>query len=171
MIKKVASTAENADAIKTEGEGKNAVQIGEAQKVLNVNTPVTIKLALPTGFAQDGDKLSIKHTKENGPIEYYTGIVSTEGTAPYTKTYVTFTTNGFSPFVIYAASANVASIGDGENEQVFTSFQAAVDAVENGGTIKALKNIDSTVSGNKTFTVNAESNTVTLTAASGYNLT
>lgn len=175
MVKSIASTAPTANEIKlTNSEGqtdKNAVEYESAQKVTNVNTPVTIKLALPTGFAQDGDKLSIKHTKENCPIEYYTGTVSTEGEEGSAKTYVTFTTNGFSPFVIYAASANVASIGDGENEQVFTSFQAAVDAVENGGTIKALKNIDSTVSGNKTFTVNANSNTVTLTAASGYNLT
>lgn len=174
MVKSIASTAPTANEIKlTNSEGqtdKNAVEYESAQKVTNVNTPVTIKLALPTGFAADGAKLSIKHIKASGD-EYYTGIVSTEGSGENLKTYVTFTTNGFSPFVIYAASANVASIGDGENEQVFTSFQAAVDAVENGGTIKALKNIDSTVSGNKTFTVNAESNTVTLTAASGYNLT
>ncbi|MEE0257693.1 MAG: S-layer homology domain-containing protein [Evtepia sp.] len=145
----------------------------QAGQPLN-NVPVNnykVKLALPSGFASKDAKLSIKHTKGNGSVEYYTGTVSTEGEEGSAKTYVTFTTNGFSPFVIYAASANVASIGDGENEQVFTSFQAAVDAVENGGTIKALKNIDSTVSGNKTFTVNAESNTVTLTAASGYNLT
>lgn len=173
MIKKVASTAENADDIALTdetGKTKNATVISDTE-VKNVNTPVTIKLALPNGFAQDKAKLSIKHTKENGSIEYYTGTVSTEGEAPNTKTYVTFTTNGFSPFVIYAASANVASIGDGENEQVFTSFQAAVDAVENGGTIKALKNIDSTVSGNKTFKVSTNDKTVKLTAASGYNLT
>ena len=139
MIKKVASTAENAGAIKTEGEGKNAVQIGDAQKVLNVNTPVTIKLALPTGFAQASDKLSIKHTKENGSIEYYTGTVSTEGEEDAAKTYVTFTTNGFSPFVIYAASANVASIGDDPNQKVYPTLQAAIDAVQNNETITLLK--------------------------------
>ena len=149
MIKKVASTAENAGGIKTEGEGKNAVQIGDAQKVLNVNTPVTIKLALPTGFAQVSDKLSIKHTKENGSIEYYTGIVSTEGTAPDTKTYVTFTTNGFSPFVIYAASANVASIGEGENQKVYPTLQAAIDAVQNNETITLLKDTNENVTVSK----------------------
>lgn len=160
MIKKVASTAENEGAIKTEGEGKNAVQIGEAQKVLNVNTPVTIKLALPTGFAQAGEKLSIKHTKENGSIEYYTGIVSTEGTAPDTKTYVTFTTNGFSPFVIYAASANVASIGN----NVYPSFQAAVDAAQNNDEITLLKGdaVSATMTGSsKTIKVKASSGVTT----------
>ena len=174
MYRVVATTKNVAESTATEiklaGDGvtdANAIQIGEPQKLNVPDQEYIIKLALPNNFANTNDKLSIKHTKENGSVEYYTGIVSVDSG----KTYVTFTTNGFSPFVIYAASANVASIGDGENEQVFTSFQAAVDAVENGGTIKALKNIDSTVSGNKTFTVNAESNTVTLTAASGYNLT
>ena len=157
----------NPDNIILTGTGVNAANLKTAQH-MSVSKPVTIKLPLPSNFDTAGDKLSIKHTKENGSVEYYTGTVTTDEN---TNKFVTFTTNGFSPFVIYAASANVASIGDGENEQVFTSFQAAVDAVENGGTIKALKNIDSTVSGNKTFTVNANSNTVTLTAAYGYNMT
>lgn len=157
MIKKVASTAKNAGAIKTEGDGKNAVQIGEAQKVLNVNTPVTIKLALPTGFAQAGDKLSIKHTKENGSIEYYTGIVSTEGTAPDTKTYVTFTTNGFSPFVIYAASQSAASV----NGVIYPSFQEAVNAAQSNDVITLLK------SGDVSATMTGSSKTIKVKASSG----
>lgn len=160
MIKKIASTAENAGAIKTEGEGKNAVQIGDAEKVLNVNTPVTIKFALPTGFAQAGDKLSIKHTKENGSIEYYTGTVSTEGEGDSAKTYVTFTTNGFSPFVIYAASANVASTGN----NVYPSFQAAVDAAQNNDEITLLKGdaVSATMTGSsKTIKVKAGSGVTT----------
>lgn len=162
----------NTDLITDTSTGNNAIVVQAGTQLNNVPTKnYKVTLALPSSFDTTGNKLSIKHTKGDGSIEYYTGTVSTEGEEDAAKTYVTFTTNGFSPFVIYAASANVASIGDGENEQVFTSFQAAVDAVENGGTIKALKNIDSTVSGNKTFTVNANSNTVTLTAASGYTLT
>lgn len=154
MVKKVASTAENANAIVTSGDSKNAVEIGTPMKVTNVNTPVTIKLALPTGFAQDGDKLSIKHTKENGSVEYYTGTVSTEGEEGSAKTYVTFTTNGFSPFVIYAASANVASIGN----NVYPSFQAAVDAAQNNDEITLLKGdaVSATMTGSsKTIKVKA----------------
>lgn len=163
----IATTDPNNIRLPKEGENNaNAVILKEKQD-MSVSKPVTIKLPLPSNFDTAGGKLSIKHTKGNGSIEYYTGTVTTENN----NKFVTFTTNGFSPFVIYAASANVASIGDGENEQVFTSFQAAVDAVENGGTIKALKNIDSTVSGNKSFKVNANDKTVKLTAASGYNLT
>lgn len=166
MVKKVASTAKNADDIALTGETgktKNATVISDTE-VKNVNTPVTIKLALPNGFAQDKAKLSIKHTKENGSIEYYTGIVSVDSG----KTYVTFTTNGFSPFVI---SAPVASIGD----DVYPSLQAAVDAVQNGQTIKLEKDCaeTATVSRAVNFTLNKDSKnfTGTISAGSRYSMT
>lgn len=171
MVKSIASTAPTANEIKlTNSEGqtdKNAVEYESAQKVTNVNTPVTIKLALPTGFAADGAKLSIKHIKASGD-EYYTGIVSTEGSGENLKTYVTFTTNGFSPFVI---SAPVASIGD----DVYPSLQAAVDAVQNGQTIKLEKECaeNATVSRVVNFTLNKGSKnfTGTISAGSRYSMT
>lgn len=141
----------------------NSVTMKEAQP-MSVSTPVTIKLALPNNFANANDKLSIKHTKENGSIEYYTGIVSVDSG----KTYVTFTTNGFSPFVI---SAPVASIGD----DVYPSLQAAVDAVQNGQTIKLEKDCaeTATVSRAVNFTLNKNSKDFTgaINAGSKYNLT
>lgn len=151
MVKKVASTAKKADDIaltNETGKTKNATVISDTE-VKNVNTPVTIKLALPNDFAQDKAKLSIKHTKANGSIEYYTGTVSTEGEKGSAKTYVTFTTNGFSPFVIYAASANVASIGEGENQKVYPTLQAAIDAVQNNETITLLKDTNENVTVSK----------------------
>lgn len=175
MLKKVASTATTASDIELNPDNdstktKNAIVISDTE-VKNVNTPVTIKLALPKGFAQDKAKLSIKHTKKNGSIEYYTGIVSTEGTASDTKTYVTFTTNGFSPFVIYAASANVASIGD----NVYPSLQAAIDAVQDNQTITLLKDTDENVTVSKAvkFTLDTTSSNFTgsITAGSRYTLT
>ena len=136
MVKKVASTAKSADDIaltNETGKTKNAAVISDTE-VKNVNTPVTIKLALPNGFAQDKAKLSIKHTKANGSIEYYTGIVSTEGEGTDAKTYVTFTTNGFSPFVISAAAA---FIGD----TAYPTFQEAVENVKNNETITLAQNV------------------------------
>lgn len=175
MVKKVASTATTASAIKTDGADKNAVQIGTAEKVKNVNTPVTIKLALPAGFAEAGSKLSIKHTKNNGSIEYYTGTVSTEGEEGSAKTYVTFTTNGFSPFVIYAASANVASIDEGENQKVYPTLQAAIDAVQDGQTIKLTKACaeNVTVSRAVKFTLNKDGKDFTgsISAGNRYSVT
>ena len=41
------------------------------------------------------------------------------------KLFVTFISNGFSPFTVYAASETAASIGD----KVYPTLQAAVDAV------------------------------------------
>lgn len=171
MYRVVATKQDNVNAdttLITEGESQNAVVIQEGKELDNV--PVKnyeVKLALPTDFANAGDKLSIKHTKGNGSVEYYTGTVTTDENS---NKFVTFTTNGFSPFVIYAASANVASIGDGANQKVYPTLQAAVDAVQNGETINVTgTDLSATVSGNKSFTVTGES--VTLTAASGYNLT
>lgn len=144
----------------TDGDDKNAVLM-ESAKPLTVTTPTPVTITLPTDFATAGNSVYIKHEASNGKIYYYTAIVGEDHK-------ITFTTkNGFSPFTISTTSEAVAEV-DGIG---YATFQDAVDAVENGGTIKALKDINSTVSGNKTFTVNANSNTVTLTAASGYNLT
>lgn len=169
----IATTDPDNIRLPTESENNaNAVILKEKQD-MSVSKPVTIKLALPNGFAQNKAKLSIKHTKNNGSIEYYTGTVSTEGEEGSAKTYVTFTTNGFSPFVIYAASANVASIGN----NVYPSFQAAVDAAQSNDEITLLKGDAvsatmtgssktikvkraDTVSGKVKVTVNGESKTL-----------
>lgn len=116
----------------------NAIQVSKPQPLTLPESNYNITLALPTGFAADGAKLSIKHTKENGSVEYYTGIVSVDSG----KTYVTFTTNGFSPFVI---SAPVASIGD----DVYPSLQAAIDAVQNNETITLLNDTNENVTVSK----------------------
>lgn len=140
MYRVVATTKSVAESTSTEiklaGDGvidANAIQIGEA-KELNVPAQAyEVTLALPSGFARKDAKLSIKHTKGNGSVEYYTGTVSEASSSSETTKpiFVTFTTNGFSPFVIYAASANVASIGEGENQKVYPTLQAAIDAVQN----------------------------------------
>lgn len=159
----------NPDNIELTGNNTNAALLKTAQP-MSVSKPVTIKLPLPSGFDTTGDKLSIKHTKDNGSVEYYTGTVTTENS----NKFVTFTTNGFSPFVIYAASANVASIGN----NVYPSFQAAVDAAQNNDEITLLKGDavsatmtgssktitvkkDSSVSGNVSVTVNGEMKEIT----------
>ncbi len=164
----IATTDPDNIRLSTEGENAaNAVTLKEKQ-AMSVSKPVTIKLALPNGFAQDKAKLSIKHTKANGSIEYYTGIVSTEGEGTDAKTYVTFTTNGFSPFVI---SAPVASIGD----DVYPSLQAAIDAVQDGQTIKLTKACaeNVTVSRAVKFTLNKDGKNFTgsISAGSRYSMT
>ena len=120
----VASTADKADDIKLSGSSQNAQVVQDYQN-LTITAPTVVTMELPTGFANDGDKLSIKHTKGNGTVEYYTGIVTeTSGT----KT-LTFTTNGFSPFVISSAVASIDGV-------MYPTLAEAVANVDSGKTIK-----------------------------------
>ena len=126
----IATTDPNNIRLPKEGENNaNAVILKEKQD-MSVSKPVTIKLPLPSNFDTAGDKLSIKHTKGNGSIEYYTGTVTTENN----NKFVTFTTNGFSPFVISAAAA---FIGD----TAYPTFQEAVENVKNDKTITLAQNV------------------------------
>lgn len=147
----VASTADTADKIKLDGDTKNA-QVVQDYQTMNITKATVVTMELPTGFAvADGDKLSIQHTK-NGTVEYYTGTVTEQSG----KHLLTFTTNGFSPFVI---SVPAASIG----ENVYPTLQAAVDSVESGKTIKleqaVAANTKVTVAKTIKFTVDTNSMT------------
>ena len=96
-VKKIASTATNAADIKTEGKGKNAVQVNENDEtIVEVNTPVTITIPMPNDFpAQDGDKIVVKHEKNGQFICYHHATYSA------TDNTVTFTNDkGFSTFTI-----------------------------------------------------------------------
>lgn len=115
----VASTAATADGIELNGDTKNA-QVVQDYQPMNITKATVVTMELPAGFAVDnGAKLSIQHSKSNGKVEYYTGTV-TEQNGKY---LLTFTTNGFSPFVI---SVPAASIG----ENVYPTLQAAADAAK-----------------------------------------
>lgn len=99
--------------------GATAKKVVETN-TLNVTKATVVTMELPAGFAVDnGAKLSIQHTKSNGRVEYYTGTVTEQSG----KHLLTFTTNGFSPFVI---SVPAASIG----ENVYPTLQAAADAAK-----------------------------------------
>ena len=185
MYRVVATKSENVTdnkdiIIKVEAskdEEANAVVVQSAEKLNLKDISYEVSLALPSGFAANGAKLSIKHVKDNGTVEYYTGtvsateaptIVSAEEASTQGDTTVTFTTNGFSPFTVYAESA--ASIG----ETLYPTLQAAVDAAGNNDTITVTKDKQAaSVSGNKLFTIVKGDGVskVELTAASGYNLT
>lgn len=129
----VASTADTADKIKLDGDTKNA-QVVQDYQTMNITKATVVTMELPTGFAvADGDKLSIQHTK-NGTVEYYTGTVTEQSG----KHLLTFTTNGFSPFVI---SVPAASIG----ENVYPTLQAAVENVKKNETIKLAKDVDEAI--------------------------
>lgn len=144
----VASTAATADDIQL-GDNGNA-QVVQDYTPMNITKATVVTMELPDGFASGVDKLSIQHTKSNGTVEYYTGTVTEQSGKPL----LTFTTNGFSPFVI---SVPVASIG----ENVYPTLQAAVENVKNNNeTIKLAKDVDEatvvTVAKSIKFTVNTD---------------
>ena len=146
----VASTATKADEIKLDGDTKNA-QVVQAYQNMTINTPTEVTMELPAGFAvADGTKLSIQHTKSNDKVEYYTGTVTKKDD----KLYLTFTTNGFSPFVISVPAAAIES-------KVYPTLQAAVDSAENGDIIDLYKDVAAdtkvTVAKPIKFTVNTNS--------------
>lgn len=120
----------------------NAVVIQEGKKLDLGDHEYEVKLALPNGFAAADAKLSIKHTKDNGTVEYYTGVVSADGKS------VTFTTKGFSPFTISAPAASI-------DETMYPTLAEAIAKAANGNTIKLEKNCTEsvTVSG-KSLTIN-----------------
>lgn len=147
----VASTATTADKIKLDGNTKNA-QVVQDYQPMNITKATGVTMELPADFASGVDKLSIQHTKSNGTVEYYTGTVAEQSG----KHLLTFTTNGFSPFVI---SVPAASIG----ENVYPTLQAAVENVKNNEIIKLAKDVDEatvvTVAKSIKFTVNTDNKT------------
>ena len=139
MYRVVATTSDVVNSnrdIKVDGNnGVNAVVIQEGVKLNLPEQEYEVKLALPNGFAAAGNKLSIKHTKGNSTVEYYTGTVSVENG----NLYVTFTTKGFSPFTI---SAPAASIG----ETMYPTLAEAIAKAANGNTVKLEKSCEESVS-------------------------
>lgn len=144
----VASTATTADEIKLD---KNA-QVVQDYQPMNITKATVVTMELPDGFAVAGDKLSIKHTKSNGTVEYYTGTVTEQNGKPL----LTFTTNGFSPFVISVPAAAIES-------KVYPTLQAAVDSAKNGDIIDLYKDVaaDTKVTVAKTINFKVDTNSKT----------
>ena len=144
----VASTAATADGIELDGVTKNA-QVVQDYQPMNITKATVVTMELPAGFAVAGDKLSIQHTKSNDKVEYYTGTVTEQSG----KHLLTFTTNGFSPFVISVPAAAIES-------KVYPTLQAAVDSAKNGDIIDLYKDVAAdtkvTVAKSIKFTVNTD---------------
>lgn len=131
----VASTAATADGIELGVNGKNA-EVVQDYTPMNITKATVVTMELPADFASGVDKLSIQHTKSNGTVEYYTGTVTEQSG----KHLLTFTTNGFSPFV-FVISVPAASIG----ENVYPTLQAAAENVKKNETIKLAKDVDEAI--------------------------
>jgi hypothetical protein len=174
MAQTVATTATGTQTIVTDGSGKNAVVVSEEPTKLDVTGPVQVSVPLPSGFVAgergETKAVYVKHVKENGKTYIYNGTVSIADDGKQTLTFDN--PHGFSSFEVSATDSAIAKI----NGIGYLSLQAAVDEVENNGTITlagdvAVPNTENiTVSKNITFTV-ANSTTTALRAGSSYTMT
>ena len=154
----VVSTAATAEDI----DPSNSKVVGKAQE-LKVDKPVEISMALPSSFTvAEGTTLYVQHEK-NGVTYVYEADVTTGTDGKQTITFVN--PHGFSTFTITTA-APAAQIGTTN----YATLQNAVDAVAEGETIKALADGSATVNEAKTFQIDPDGHTVTITAGSKYKM-
>lgn len=132
----------------TNAENKAAEKkVVEGQKLLVKNgDKVQVSIQLPAGFVESKNiKLYVQHKGHE-----YDPKVNKSGDV-YTATFTN--PNGFSEFTISKTSQSVAKVDNNK----YTTFQDAVNAVENNGTIEIVggnKDYTATISGDsKTFTV------------------
>lgn len=133
----VATTAEDlsvGDAIKLEGEDKNAVKMEEG-KLLEVGTPIQLEITLPAGFVTGENSIFVQH--EKGQSHYHQAVITNDSS----NKKASFTSDdGLSPFTFEASAEMAAKIGD----KYYKTLQDAVAAISNAGTIVLLKDGEGT---------------------------
>lgn len=170
MYRIVASTKTDGQNFDFDGNDKNALVLPNSEKPLNIQT-MEISLELPSTFTvnTNNNQVYVQHKGHEYIAAVTNKQISSQDATTTTKQIATFTNpDGFSEFTISKDPAAVATIGQNR----YTTLQDAVDAVKDNETINVTgDNLSATVSGNKSFKVNANDKTVKLIAASGYNLT
>ena len=161
----IATTAEENEAVNTEGTEKNAVVLEEG-KTLEVVTPMTITIALPADFASVGDTIYINHVKDDGSTYIYDAVVGGT-TGALTATFTN--PNGFSTFTATKASEAVVKIGD----IGYKTLEEAVGKVKADETIVLLDDNaeEVTVARDISFILDKDSNEFTGSISAGDNTT
>ena len=156
----------------TNGASVNTVTLKkEAGTLDTTGTPVTLKFYLPDDIANEHDSLFVIHTKSTGEKYVHAVTVQKDGSDAL---YVEFVNDkGFSTFSISAVVA--ASITTNGDTTYYETLQDAVNAVQNGETIKLEKECveTATVSRAVNFTLNPNGKTFsgTIAAGSRYSMT
>ena len=156
----------------TNGASVNTVTLKkEAGTLDTTGTPVTLKFYLPDDIANEHDSLFVIHTKSTGEKYVHAVTVQKDDSGAL---YVEFVNDkGFSTFSISAVVA--ASITTNGDTTYYETLQDAVNAVQNGQTIKLEKNCaeNATVSRAVNFTLNPNDKTFsgTISAGSRYSMT
>jgi len=135
MYQKVATTASDPtapDAIKLNTDGKNAVVLESAQR-LTVTKPVMVTIPLSADFP--AGTLYVRHQLASGKFRTYQGTVDDNHVLTF------YNPDGFSMFTLTSANTSSAEV----NGVGYDTLQEAVDAVQNGQTVKVLKDNESAV--------------------------
>lgn len=116
-----------------------------ASDTLKVTNATNVSIQLPADFVENTDTLYVQHKGH----EYDAAVTANNGV--YTANFTN--PDGFSEFTISKTSQSVAKVGNNK----YTTFQDAVNAVANGGTIDIVGGTSYTATINsgdsKTFTV------------------
>ena len=108
------------------------------EQPLSIHGKTTVSIPLPEGFVNEAQDVYVQHKG----YEYEAQVSEAGG-----KMTATFTNpHGFSAFTVTTKSAAVAEV----NGNRYTSFQAAVDATGDNGTVKVLDanaTLNATISG------------------------
>ena len=111
MYQLVASTANKADDVQTEGENPNAVKYGDP-KELTISGETEVSITLPNGFLSDSQNVYVKHSKDGRFVAYHEATI--EGNV------LTFVNDkGFSTFEI-TEDTRSATVKFGSVERKFT---------------------------------------------------
>ena len=114
-----------------------------ASDTLKVTNATNVSIQLPADFVENTDTLYVQHKGH----EYDAAVTANNGV--YTANFTN--PDGFSEFTISKTSQSVAKVGNNK----YTTFQDAVNAVENNGTIEI-------VGGNKDYTATISGSSKTI---------
>ncbi len=111
MYQLVASTANKADDVQTEGENPNAVKYGDP-KELTISGETEVSITLPNGFLSGSQNVYVKHSKDGRFVAYHEATIA--------GNVLTFLNDkGFSTFEITEDNRS-ATVKFGSDEQVYT---------------------------------------------------
>ena len=122
MVQIIASTAENAQEIKLDGESMNAVVVREP-KPLQVQTSAEITVTLPESFG--GQTVYVKHEAGDEKVYFYRGNADKAGSLTFTSRH------GFSPFTFSMENGAAVEI----DEIGYENLQDAVNDAKDSDTI------------------------------------
>ncbi|MCH3942700.1 MAG: RICIN domain-containing protein [Atopobiaceae bacterium] len=146
-VQQIATTATDPAAIKTEGDGQNAIVVEGSKKVVEPTGNVTLTLPLARDFAASKDpttgtidNVAVKHVKGSGDTYYYKANVTGDNVNGYVATVED--THGFSTMTIFAVDKTQATITYKDGDATVGSRSYAIQDVFNGTALPTVTDLN-----------------------------